>query len=226
MQAQLALLRSPRTTLGGIAFLDLAVDKSRPMFMLSPAPGASAYNHWADSVWKQDGGEYTIAESDREQAKCEAEAKSGEGSDCVVEGDEHVFATVVLAPGAVSVSEWMSQDEHAAHPIDERHHTNWWLLRSGRIVPTGMFAGDAYKAIIARAVRAGVHERCGDQAISQAAIDSVIDPDMWGLSPDGLELTGDGYTFECGRGEVDIHVPWRDLRAVMRAGFAAAIGLR
>jgi uncharacterized protein YecT (DUF1311 family) len=78
MKARLSLLRSPRRTLGGIAFLELTVDKSRPMFMLAQAPGASAYNRWVDSVWKQDSGEYTIAEGDREQAKCEAEAKPGE----------------------------------------------------------------------------------------------------------------------------------------------------
>ena len=80
-----------------------------------------------------------------------------------------------------------------------------------------MFKGEAYQDVIARSVRAGVHERCGD---------SVIDPDAWGLLPDGMGLAGDGYTFGCGRGPVDVDVPWRDLRAVMRPEFAAAIGLR
>ena len=226
MRARLALLRSPRRTRGGIAFLELTVDSSRPMFMLSPVPGASAYNRWADSVWKNDSGESTLAEGDREQARCEADAKPGERDDCIVEGDEHVFTTVVLPPGVVSVGEWHSQDQHAAHPIDERHHANWWLLRSGRIVPADMFAGNAYKAAIARAVRGGVHERCGDIVPSQDAIDSVLDPDAWGLSPDGMELTGDGEVFECGRGAVDIRIPWGDLRAAMRPEFSAAIGLR
>ena len=226
MKERLSLLRSPRRTLGGVAFLELTADRSRPMFMLGAVPGASAYNRWVDSVWEQDGGEYTLAEGDREQAKCEAKAKSGDKDDCVVEGVEHAFTTVVSPPGVVSVGEWVSRDEHAAHPMDERHHANWWLLRGGLVGPADIFTGEGYKAVIARTVRAGVHERCGDVVPSQDAIDSVIDPDAWGLSPGGLTLTGDGYIFECGRGPVDVVVAWRDLRAVMRPEFAAAIGLR
>lgn len=226
MKERLALLRSPRRTLGGVAFLELTADHSRPMFMLAPARGASAYNRWVDAVWEQDSGEYTIAEGDREQAKCEARARSGDKDDCVVEGVEHAFTTVVSPPGVVSVGEWVSRDEHAAHPMDERHHFNWWLLRGGPVGPADIFGGEGYKAVIARAVHAGVHERCGDVVPSQDAIDSVIDPDAWGLTPGGLALTGDGYTFECGRGAVDVVVAWRDLRAVMRPEFAAAIGLR
>lgn len=226
MQARRSLLRSPRRTLGGIAFLELTADSSRPMFMLAPMPGALAYNRWADTVWENDSGEYTIAEGDREQAKCEADAKPGERDGCVVEGDEHVFTTVVLPPGVVSVSEWLAQDQHAAHPIEERHHTNWWLLRSGRIGPGDMFKGNSYKDAIVRAVRGGVQKRCGDTLPSQAAIDSMLDPDAWGLSPDGMELAGDGDIFDCGRGAVDIQVPWGTLRPALRPEFSTAIGLR
>jgi uncharacterized protein YecT (DUF1311 family) len=228
MKERLSLLRSTRRTLGGVAFLELTADRSRPMFMLSAQPGASAYNRWADSVWEQDGGEYTVSEGDREQAKCDAEAKvkPADAEDCFIEGDQHSFETVVLPPGVVSVSEWLSRDQHVAHPIEERHHTAWWLRRSGRVGAADMFKGEAYQDVIARSVRAGVHERCGDIVPPQAAIDSVIDPDAWGLLPDGMGLAGDGYTFGCGRGPVDVDVPWRDLRAVMRPEFAAAIGLR
>ena len=227
MKSRLALLRSPRRMLGGVAFLELTADRSRPMFLLAPLPGAVAYNRWADSVWDRDSGESTIAEGDREQAKCDAEASAkGEADQCVVEAVAHEFTTAVLPPGVVSVGEWVSLDEHAAHPIDEWHHTRWWLQRSGQILPADMFAGTAYKTLIARAVRDGVRERCGDVVPSQDAIDSVLDADTWGLSADGMELTGDGYTFDCGRGVVEIHVPWRDLRAVLRPEFAAAIGRR
>ena len=227
MRARLALLRATRKVIGGIAFLDLAAHSSRPMFLLGAGPGAEAYNRWADSVWDSAAGELTLEEGDLEQAKCEAEAKkstAAPGEECVIEGAAHVFETRVPAPGIVSVQDSLSLDEHAAHPMNETHHVTWWLARGKRIDVADMFANDGWKSAIARVVRHDA-ESAGGSA-GQDAIDSVSDPDAWWLTTEGLRLEGDGYTFERGRGLVEIVVPWHELRASLRQDFAAALGLR
>ncbi len=225
LTARLAVLRASRKTLGGLAFLDLASGGSRPMYLLTATAGTADYERWADSVWDADAGENTLEEGDLEQAKCEAEAKrSGERDECVVEGTEHVFRTSVPAPGFVSVQEWVSRDEHAAHPMNETHHASWWLARGRRLGAADLFAGDGWKAAIAQAVRRDARKQGGDA--SKEAVDSVCEPDAWWLTADGLVLEGDGETFGRGRGQVEITVPWRELRGVMRPELAAALGVR
>jgi hypothetical protein len=39
-------------------------------------------------------------------------------------------------------------------------------------------------------------------------------------------LSADGWTFGCGRQELDIHIPWSDVRPLLRPAFATALGLR
>jgi hypothetical protein len=97
------------------------------------------------------------------------------------------------------------------------------LSRSGQVTVADMFTGDAYKAVIARAVRAGLLTQCGEDNLD--ARRRLADPDAWGLTAHGLVLSADGWTFGCGRQEVDIDIPWRDLRSLLRPEFATALGL-
>ena len=229
MKARLTVLRATRKTVGGVAFLDLAASKSRPMFMLGAGPGAQAYNRWADSVWDSAASELTLEEGDLEQAKCLAQARNsakpaGSEDECVVEGAMHVFETRVPAPGIVSVQDSGSLDEHAAHPMDETHHVTWWLAKGWRVDVADMFSNDGWKSTIAQAVRRDAQSSGG--SAGEDAINSVSSPDSWWLTPEGLCLEGDGYTFERGRGLVQIVVPWNELRATLRPEFAAALGLR
>jgi uncharacterized protein len=223
MQQRLAQLRTTRVTIDGVAFLQLA-GESRPMYVLGAAAGAAAYNRWVDTVWEANSHDTSPRDADVQRARCVAEAPAGQQDDCIVESQAHVYRTSVLAPAIVSVYEWRSLDQGAAHPENETHHDNWWLSRSGPVTVADMFAGDAYKTVIAQATRRFV-QRDGGKA-TQEAIDSVTDPDAWGLSSKGMTLTGDGYVFSHGRGVVDIDVPWRDFGTALRPGFTAALNLK
>ena len=101
---------------------------------------------------------------------------------------------------------------------------NWWLSRSGRVTAADVFKGDGYKLVMARAAREVVSVQCGDQ--TGTVIGRLIDPDAWGLPDTGIALGVDGYGPGCGRGDVEVDVPWHALRAMLRPEFAAALVLR
>jgi len=223
LRQRLAQLRATRVTLSDVDLLRLAGD-SRPMYVLGTAPGAAAYNQWVDGVWKADADDTSPRDADAAQEKCIAQAPAGQQGDCMEESETHAYETIVPAPGIVSVTERVVIDQHAAHPIDEVHHHHWWLSRSGRITVADVFVGNGYRAVIAKAVKRFV-QRDGGTA-SQAAIDEVSDPDAWSIGADALTLTGDGYTFEHGRGKLEIVVPWREFGGALRAEFGAALRQR
>ncbi len=223
MKSRLALLHATRTTIDGVAFLKLA-DASRPMFVLGTAPGAAAYDDWADGVWSDAHGDTSYEDARKAREQCAAHAADDAADDCVIESQTREYQTSVPAPGMVSVREWISRDVDAAHPMNEVHHHNWWLSRSGRIVAADMFAGEAYKAAIARALRAGVRRQC--DVTLEGAADGIDEVDSWGLSDKGMTLTEDGESVQCGRGEIDVDIPWRDFGVALRPEFAAALRLR
>jgi uncharacterized protein YecT (DUF1311 family) len=224
MRLRLRQLQQATVTINGVRFLQLAGDK-RPMFVLSASPGASAYNQWADSVWESNSHDTSPRAAEAAQAKCQAESPKTDGDDCVTESEIHAYSTSVPGPDMVSVYEWRSIDElGSAHPMNETHHYNWWLSRIGRITGGDMFASDAYKAVIARGVQRWVKANGGEA--TPEAIASVSELDAWGLSADGMHLSGDGYTFAVGRGEVEIVIAWSEFGVALRPEFAAALRAR
>ncbi len=220
MKMRLRQLQHVMTSINGVRFLQLVGDK-RPMFVLSAAPGAAAYNHWADSVWEANSHDLSPRAAEGVQAKCVADNPATADNDCMTESVVHAYRTSVPGPGLVSVYEWRSVDLQAAHPMDETHHFNWWLSRPGQVTSADIFAGDAYKAVIARSARDYVQANGGEAP--KEAVDSVTDPDAWGLFADGMHLSGDGYTFRAGRGEFEITIPWRAFGSSLRRDFEAAL---
>ena len=87
-----------------------------------------------------------------------------------------------------------------------------------------MFVGDAYKPAVARAARAGVVKHGGED--NPDAMHHPVDPDAWYLTDHGQVLSADGWTFGCGRQELDIDIAWSDVRPLLRPAFATALGLR
>ncbi len=219
MKSRLALLRATRTTIGGVAFLKLA-DASRPMFVLGTAPGAAAYNGWADGVWADARGDTSYDAAALARDRCVAQGPD----DCAFESQTRAYETSVPMAGIVSVREWVSLDAGGAHPANEAHQHNWWLSHSGRVLAADLFAGTGYRSVIARALQQGVEQQCG--VTLEEASGNADDVDAWSLSAKGLTLVEDGYSVSCGRGEIDIDIPWRDFGAALRPEVAAALHLR
>lgn len=220
LRQRLAILRGLRVSQGGVQFLRLT-DDARPMYVLGNAPGARAYNQWVDSVWAA-----AVGQTSRIHVGTGA-CPSGDKDDCDADSMSRSYVTTVPAPGLLSVGETIvTYEQGAAHPeVDLKYH-DWWLSRAGRVELKDIFAGTAWKPVIARAARAYVKSQNDLDTVDPGAIDGVSTVDDWKLTPAALVFTIDGYEFNLGRGMAEVEVPWKDFGAALRPEFAAALGLR
>lgn len=227
MQDRLKELNNAVVTVNSLTFLSMN-GFHRPPYLLTSLPGSAAYNHWVDQIWiaaKQD-------DADLKQImKCErfyAEQANGpripeNRRECEdLSTMSRVYSVDFASPDLLGVEEMLSQFEwHAAHPANSSSHVNWWLSKPGRIKVNEIFPSRTH----AKTIRDAVLQYRGDQDQPHEAdvAAEALKPGNWELRPDHLQITGQGYDYNQGRGPARIDIPWSEFGDALAPHFLSLL---
>ncbi len=211
-------LQRANVKINHLAFLRLAGDQ-RPMYLLTGLPGTEKYNLWVERKWREVTTENKNAENLNIRANCQPDCEPP----VLV---WRVFTLDFASPEIISVHETIVSDSGGAHPSNKDVHHNWWLSRSGTIVPSEIFDGTNYLKVIDQYVARFLKDKQADYITSKQwkmAANEARKPVNWGIRADTLHVTGQGYEYGMGRGFVEIDIPWHVFGRGLRPDFKARL---
>ncbi len=226
MRTRLDRLKTALSTVNGVMLLEID-GQHMPPYVLSPLPGAAAYNREVDAIWhvaQQDAAAVAhVNECDRLQDARGADTPDPATRRKLAECDGltttgRYYKVDFVSPDLLSVQETlMEMTWGAAHPSNSTRHLNRWLSRPGKVGPDDMFVAAGYRDTLRKGARRYLAK---EGATGSPETDSeALDPDNWGLSADQLTITGQAEDYGLGRGDIEIAIPWRDFGATMRPQF-------
>ncbi len=216
IQERISELRRANIKINNLTFLRLR-GRYRPMYLLTELPGTETYNHWAERKWQEvtaDKKNNTKSRSNKADCKGDCDSPGFVWRDFTLD-----FASLEM----ISVHETITVDSDGAHPWNEDVHHNWWISKSGSITPSEIFDGTSYLKAIDKHV-AELYEFVEVTAKQKKrAIVDASKPSNWGIRTNALHITGDGYTYDTGRGLVEIDIPWSAFGLGLNPDFKARL---